>query len=56
MSILNRASKPISDFFGKTARRLAAVTRFVQRESKMSGPLFLKTLVFGWSKDPNASL
>ncbi len=53
---LNKASRQISDFFGKTARRLAAATQFVQRSSKMSGPLFLKTLVFGWAKNPNASL
>ena len=56
MSIITQASKQITDFFGKTARRLAAATRFVQRESKMSGPLFLKILVFGWSENPNASL
>jgi hypothetical protein len=31
-------------------------TNFVQRESKMTGPLFAQTLTFGWLANPQASL
>jgi hypothetical protein len=43
-------------FFEETAEQVARATGFVQRSSKLDGPMFLKTLVFGWSENPRASL
>ncbi len=53
---LNQASQAINNFFNKTASKVARATRLIQRESEMTGPLFLQTLVFGWSENPSASL
>ena len=53
---LNQASQTIHNFFNKTASKFASMTRFVQRQSEMTGPLFLQTLTFGWSENPSASL
>ena len=41
---LNQASQTINHFFNQTADKIARVTRFVQRQSEMTGPLFLQTL------------
>ena len=38
------------------AATAAHETKFVQRESKMTGPLFAQTLTFGWLANPQASL
>lgn len=43
-------------FFNKQADEAARQTQFVQRASKLSGPLFLQTLVFGFMEAPEASL
>jgi hypothetical protein len=53
---LNKASKIVTNFFNKSAVKIARVTRFVQRKSEMTGPLFLQTLTFGWIENPSASL
>ena len=53
---LNQASQTINNFFNKTAEKIARATRFVQRQSEMTGPLFLQTLTFGWCENPSASL
>lgn len=42
--------------FTTTADRLARRTGFVQRASKLSGAVFVQTLVFGWLATPHASL
>jgi DDE family transposase len=40
-----------------TAAAVAArTTGFVQRQSKLTGPLFVQTLVFGWLNQPTSSL
>lgn len=38
------------------ADAVAHSTGFTQRESKLTAPLFMQTLVFGWMADPNASV
>jgi hypothetical protein len=38
------------------ANAAAKVTKFVQRESKMTGAMFTQTLVFGWLANPQSSL
>jgi Transposase DDE domain len=40
----------------KSAESLARPSGFVQRNSKLTGPLFAKTLVLGWIGEPDASL
>src|SRR5438874_11808920 len=39
-----------------TAARAARATGFVQRQSKLTGPLFAQMLVFGWLNQPQSSL
>ena len=53
---LTQIGQKISHFFSETAERMSRASRFVQRESKMTGPLFVKTLVFGWAENPQATL
>ena len=38
------------------ADRAARATRFVQRQSKLTGAKFVQTLVFGWWNNPDATL
>jgi len=40
----------------ENASALARPSGFVRRESKLTGPLFTKTLVLGWLANPDASL
>ncbi len=49
-------SKKLSEFFGKTADEKARETEFVQRESKLTGALFLQIFVLGFLENPKASL
>jgi hypothetical protein len=51
-----KVGETIRIFFEQTAEEVARATGFVQRNSKLDGPMFLKTLVFGWSENPRASL
>ena len=53
---LSQIGEKISHFFSETAERMSRLSRFVGRESEMTGPLFLKTLVFGWVDNPLATL
>jgi hypothetical protein len=53
---LHTVSTIVKNFFSRNAETLARETQFVQRSSKMTGSLFLKTLVFGLLENPNASL
>jgi len=43
-------------FFTQTAKALARQTKFEQRESKLTGPLFLRSVVFGFEEQPQAGL
>ncbi len=43
-------------FFTQTAEAIARKTEFVQRKSKMSGALFLQSVVFGFEEQPDACL
>jgi hypothetical protein len=46
----------LQTFFTEQADQLARATQFVQRKSKLTGALFLQTLVFGFINEPKASL
>jgi len=43
-------------FFTQTAEAIAHKTEFVQRKSKMTGALFLQSVVFGFEEQPGACL
>jgi len=43
-------------FFTQTAEAIARQTKFVQRKSKMSGAVFLQSVVFGFEEQPDACL
>jgi hypothetical protein len=43
-------------FFEKTAETAARQTKFVIRRSKLTGSIFVQTLVCGWAEQPEASL
>jgi len=45
----------LQELFGATADRIARETRFVQRESLLTGAAFAQTLVTAWLADPQAS-
>lgn len=49
-------SRSLSEFFGKTADEKARETKLVQRESKLTGALFLQVFVIGFLENPKASL
>ena len=46
----------LQTFFTQTAEAIGRKTEFVQRKSKMTGPLFLQSVVFGFEEQPEACL
>src|SRR5213080_4000677 len=56
MTSVPRLSKSIQTLLTDTADNAARATAFVQRRSKLSGALFVQTLVFGWLANPQATL
>ena len=55
LDVTNLAPK-LQVFFTQTAEAIARQTKFVQRESKMTGALFLQSVVFGFEEQPQAGL
>ena len=53
---LSKAGEAIQTFFQRTADRLARVSGFVQRESKVTGAHWVQTLTFGFIETPQATL
>lgn len=51
-----KMSQAFRTFFTQTAETMARQTRFVIRRSKLTGAVFVETLVCGWSAQPTASL
>jgi hypothetical protein len=45
----------LQELFSSTADRIAKETKFVQRESPLTGAVFAQTLVTAWLADPQAS-
>lgn len=52
----HKMSQAFRTFFTETAETVARQTRFVIRRSKLTGAVFVQTLVCGWSEQPEASL
>lgn len=55
LDVANLAPK-LQVFFTQTAKAIARQTKFEQRESKLTGPLFLQSVVFGFEEQPQAGL
>jgi len=53
---LAKAGEAIQTFFQRTADRLARVSGFVQRASKITGAHWIQTLTFGFIETPDATL
>jgi hypothetical protein len=53
---INKFAAKFQTFFTETANIVARSTKFVQRKSKLTGSLFLQTMVFGFMEEPEASL
>jgi hypothetical protein len=56
MLSIGEVAQHIETILGPAADRLAQDTGWVRRRSKLTGALFVRTLVLGWLKDPQASL
>lgn len=56
MSSIPNVAEALQTVLGQVANRLARSSGFVQRASKMSGALFVQTLVFTWLSKPQATL
>ena len=56
MSTIPQVAQALSTLLNSTANAAARRTNFVQRRSKLTGPRFVQSLVFGWLKNPQASL
>jgi len=52
----NTRAKQLHEFLNERAHLLGKVSRFVQRVSKLSAEVFVKTLVLGLAAKPQASL
>lgn len=55
MSTVPHVATAMQKVLNEVAQLAGCVTEFVQRESKLSAPLFVQTLVFGWMAEPQAS-
>jgi len=53
---ISQVSQAISQVLGEVAQVSALKTGFTQRRSKLSGAVFVQTLVLGWLNNPQASL
>lgn len=52
MRDVTKLAPQLQGFFTQTAVAVAHQTKFVQRESKMTGALFLQSVVFGFEEQP----
>jgi len=56
MTTIPQLAEVLQEVLTTTADQIAHETRFVQRESKLTGALFSQTLVFGWLANADATL
>lgn len=56
MNIISQVAIGMNNLLTNIAESLAIKTGFVKRTSKMTGSIFVQTLVFGWMSNPGASL
>ena len=55
MSILTQVSNIMQEILQNIANEVAQRCGFVQRIRKLTGAVFIQTLVFGWLEAPDAS-
>ncbi len=53
---LETIGQKMADFFSRDVEKIARETKFVKRESRITGQIFLKALVLGFLEKPAASL
>jgi hypothetical protein len=56
MTTVTQLQESVQRVLIRAAARVARSSRFTKRASKMSGPMFVQTLVFGWLAHPQATL
>jgi len=56
MNTVPQVAKAMNTVLGATSDAAGEQSGFVQRRSKLTGARFVQTLVFGWLKNPQASL
>jgi hypothetical protein len=56
MCTIPQVARAMQTVLTTKADAVAKATKFVQRESKMTGAIFTQTLVFGWLAKPQSSL
>jgi PII-like signaling protein len=56
MAEVTQLAPKLQVFFTQTAEAIARKTKFVQRKSKMTGALFLQSIMFGFEEQPDACL
>ncbi|MBC8230345.1 IS4 family transposase [bacterium] len=56
MDILSRVAESMQTILTIVADKIAVKTGFIKRLRKLTGSIFLQTLVFGWLSNPDATL
>lgn len=56
MASVAQVAAAMERVLSSTAKAIERQTRFVQRQSKLGGSLFAKTMVLGWLENPSSSL
>jgi len=56
MDILSRVADSMQTILTTVADKMALTTDFIKRLRKLSGSLFVQTLVFGWLSNPDSTL
>jgi hypothetical protein len=55
MLSIEKVARQMEQLLNPVAARLAQETGWARRRSKLTGPLFVQTLVLGWLRAPPAS-
>ena len=56
MDILSEVAEAMQTVLSTQADIIASENNFIKRERKLTGSLFVQTLVFGWLANPSSSL
>jgi hypothetical protein len=56
MTTVTELNETVQRVLIQAAEAVAGTTRFTKRRSKLTGPAFVQTLVFGWLSQPQATL
>ena len=56
MNILSQVTKAMQDVLTESADTIARCTGFVKRLRKLSGRVFVQTLVLGWLNNPDSTV